>query len=166
MLAAGGGFLQPIVLLVFRLYFGWQLFGIGRGKLLHHDDVTDYFTSLHIPAPGLNAWFIGGLECFGGLLLAAGLASRPVALLLAGSMTGAYLIDPDERAKVLNILHDPDSFLAADPFFYWLTAILVLAFGPGICSLDRLLHALVRRRLCPPDRPEAAPPGQGSTLPF
>lgn len=142
----GGNLLQHVVLLVFRLYWGWQFFETGQGKLGDLGSVTDYFTSLHIPFPGLNAAFIGALECFGGLLLFVGLASRPVALLLTGSMTGAYLLDPDERAKVLNIFHDPDAFLTATPFFFWLAAILVLSFGPGIFSIDGLLGRFVFKK--------------------
>jgi putative oxidoreductase len=45
----------------------------------------DFFTSLGVPAPSLNAYMVSSLECFGGLFLIIGLASRPLAL--ATSMT-------------------------------------------------------------------------------
>ena len=35
-------------------------------------------------------WFAGVLECFGGLLIALGLFTRPVAFLLSGEMAVAY----------------------------------------------------------------------------
>ena len=39
-----------------------------------------------IKVPALNAWFIGGLEFFGGMLLAVGLGTRGVAFLLSCTM--------------------------------------------------------------------------------
>ena len=51
--------------------------------------VTEYFTSLGIPAPGLNAHFIALLEAGGGILLALGLFSRLIALPLTIDMVVA-----------------------------------------------------------------------------
>lgn len=142
-----GDSLQSIFLLVFRLYWGWQFFTIGQGKLFHHEKVAGFFGTLHIPFPSLSAWFVGGLECFGGLLLLVGLCSRPVALLLTISMTVAYLAVPADQAKVLSIFHNPNPFLSADPFFFWLTAVLVFCFGPGLVSLDALIKRSRQREL-------------------
>ena len=64
--------LGNVVLLVLRLVWGWQFLVTGLGKLQNHARVTEFFTSLGIPAPGLNAWFIGGLEMVGGALLLVG----------------------------------------------------------------------------------------------
>ena len=75
----------------------------------------------------------------GGALLIAGLASRPVGLVLAVNMIVAYLSVEDDRMKVLNIFTKPEDFLQADPIFFLLTAILVLAFGAGIFSVDAIL---------------------------
>jgi putative oxidoreductase len=152
LLIRAGEPLQSLILLLFRSYWGWQLFLTGKGKLLNHQNVVSFFTELGIPAPGINAWFVGGLECFGGLLLLLGLCSRPVALLMAGNMTVAYLSVAEDRAKLLSIFSDPEPFLMADPFFFLLMSVLVLAFGPGNFSLD----AWIVRRLdgaceCRPD---------------
>lgn len=135
--------LQSICLLTFRLYWGWKLYLTGKGKLLNHDNVAGFFTSLGIPFPDLNAWFVGGLECFGGLLLMVGLFSRPVALLMAGNMIVAYLSVASDRETVLQIFSDPAPFLEAAPFFFLLMSTLVLAFGPGALSID----AILKRRL-------------------
>jgi putative oxidoreductase len=136
--------LQPLLLLVFRLNWGWQFFITGKGKLANHGDIVDFFTSLGIPFPDLNAWFVGGLETVGGLLLLVGLASRPVALLLASSMTVAYLTA--ERDALNSIFTKQDDFLQADPFFFLLTSLLVLAFGPGLFSVDALLSKFVFKK--------------------
>lgn len=137
---------QSIILLLFRLTWGWQFFQTGWGKLAHHERTTEFFASLGIPAAALNAWFVGGLECFGGLLLLAGLASRPTAFLLAGNMVVAYLSVEEDRAAMFGVLSDLDPFLTAAPFFFLLTAALVFAFGPGRYSLDTLITTLRRRK--------------------
>src|SRR5271154_3742556 len=72
-----GNVLQPVILLVFRLTWGWQSFQTGQGKFTNHAKVAEFFASLGIPLPDLNAWFVGGVECFGGLFILVGLASRP-----------------------------------------------------------------------------------------
>ena len=85
----------------------------------------------------MNAYFIGSLECFGGLLLIIGLASRPLALLIVISMTVAYVTADFEA--VSSIFSDPDKFVKADPFPFLLTALIVFAFGAGRFSVDALL---------------------------
>lgn len=145
LLARVGAYIQPIFLLIFRLHWGYEFFLSGRGKLMDHPKVVAFFTELGIPAPELNAWFVGGVECFGGLLLLMGLASRPVALMLAGNMLVAYLSVTEDRAAFLNVLSDPEPFIAADPFFFLLTATLVFAFGPGVISFDTLIDKWFNR---------------------
>jgi len=133
-----------LVLLVLRLVWGWQFFTTGLGKLQNHGRVTDFFTSLGIPMPGLNAWFVGGLEMVGGALLLLGLFSRPIAFLLTGNMLVAYLTA--DRPALFGVFHDLDSFLKADPFWYLFVSIVVLTLGPGALSLDRLLTKSITRR--------------------
>jgi putative oxidoreductase len=138
-----------VVLLVLRLVWGWQFLTTGLGKLENHARVTDFFTSLGIPAPGLNAWFVGGLEMVGGALLLLGLLSRPIAFLLAGSMSVAFWAA--ERPALLGAFHDLDAFLKADAFWFLFVSIVVLTLGPGALSLDRLLA----KRFSPSRAPRA-----------
>jgi putative oxidoreductase len=126
-----------VLLLVFRLVWGWHFFTTGLGKLQNHARVTDFFSSLGIPAPGLNAWFVGGLEAVGGALLILGLFSRPIALLLTGNMLVAYLTA--DRPALFGVIHDLDAFQKADPFMFLIVSAIVLTMGPGAISLDRLL---------------------------
>jgi putative oxidoreductase len=137
--------LGHVVLLVLRLVWGWQFLTTGLGKLENHARVTDFFASLGIPAPGANAWFIGGLELVGGALLLLGLLSRPIAFLLAGSMSVAFWTA--ERPALLGVFPDLDAFLKADAFWFLFVAVVVLTLGPGGISLDRILtKALEKRR--------------------
>ena len=134
-------FLQSPLLLVLRVYFCWQLYLTGKGKLSNIGKVIDFFTSLGIPAPALNAYFVSSLECFGGLLLIIGLASRPIALMIVISMSVAYLTADLEAVQ--SIFSDYDKFVKADPFPFLLTALIILAFGPGLLSIDAILKRAV-----------------------
>jgi putative oxidoreductase len=129
--------LQPIFLLGVRLYWGWQFTMTGWGKLHNLAKVTGFFASLGIPFPGLNAPFVAGLEFAGGILLILGLASRPIALLLTGNMLVAYLTA--DREALFSVFSDPGKFYGAAPYTFLFACVIVLLFGPGPLSLDRLL---------------------------
>jgi putative oxidoreductase len=137
LLVGGANLLRSPLLLGLRVYFFWQLFLAGKGKLSNISKVSEFFASLGIPFPALNAYFISSLECFGSLLLIVGLASRPVSLLIFLSMTVAYLTADFQAAS--SIFSDPDKFVSADPFRFWLAALIVLVFGPGRLSIDAAL---------------------------
>ncbi len=138
------GPLGNVVLLVLRLVWGWQFLTTGLGKLENHARVTEFFGSLGIPAPGANAWFVGGLETAGGALLFLGLFSRPIALLLTGNMLVAYLAA--DRPALLGVFHDLDAFLKADPFWFLFVSIVILTLGPGAVSLDGILTRALKKK--------------------
>src|ERR1700719_5012290 len=83
--------LQSPFLLLVRLYWGWQLVESGWGKLHNLDKVTEFFTSLGLPMPAATAVFISSLEFFGGILLALGLFSRLISLMLTVNLITAYI---------------------------------------------------------------------------
>jgi putative oxidoreductase len=139
--------LQSPLLLVLRVYFFWQLFQTGQGKLAHLDKITEYFASLGIPFPGFNAALAGATETFGGLLLVVGLASRLTAIPVAITMAVAYLTADFEA--VTSFFSNPDKFVQAAPFPFLLAALVVLAFGPGRFSLDAWISRMVTRRHAP-----------------
>jgi len=129
--------LQSPMLLAVRLYWGFQFAQTGWGKLHHLARITDFFTSLGIPFPGLNAHFVATLEFAGGILLMLGLLSRPVALLLAGNMFVAYLTA--DREALLAIFSDPGKFYVADPYTFLFASVMVLVFGPGWFAIDTII---------------------------
>src|SRR3984885_2048105 len=142
-------FLQSPFLLAIRFYWGWQFFQTGWGKLRNIQHVTQFFQSLNIPMPEANAWIVAIMECFGGLLLMAGLGSRLVAFALAFDMVIAYVTADSEALK--SIFSDSDKFVKADPFPFLLMTLTVLAFGPGKISLDWLIG---RKFFSPARRPQ------------
>src|SRR5262249_31734425 len=106
--------LQSPFLLAVRMYWGWQFFQTGYGKLMDIPRVTDFFTSLNVPFPMFNAYLVGISECVGGILLFVGLGSRLIALPLAADMIGAYLTA--DREALSAIFSDPGKFYNADPY--------------------------------------------------
>lgn len=131
------GYLQSPFLLFVRLYWGIQLIQSGWGKLHHLANVTEFFTSLGLPAPGFTALAISCLEFFGGILFALGLFSRPLALVLTINMLMAYITA--DRESLFSIFSNPGKFYTADPYTFMIASLLVLLFGPGYFSLDNLL---------------------------
>lgn len=136
---------QSPLLLAIRLYWGWQFAQDGWGKLTHLARVTEFFTSLGLPAPGATALLVALVELAGGVLFAAGIASRLVSLVLFVNMTMAYLSVPDDRSNFFNILAKPEDFYGATPYTYWFAALLILILGPGLFAID----TLIKRRLAP-----------------
>lgn len=133
--------LRSPLLLAMRLVWGFGFFEAGRGKLGNLGATAGYFESLGIPAPGANAFAAAATECVGGLLLLAGFGARVVSVPLAVTMLVAYATAHSASLRSL------DEFVVQAPFPFLLTALVVLAFGPGAFSVD----ALVARR-----RPAAA----------
>jgi putative oxidoreductase len=127
---------SPFLLLV-RLYWGWQFAQAGWGKLHHLDHVTAFFATLNIPAPHVNAVVVALLEFVGGILLALGLGSRAVSLALFINMSVAFMTA--DREAIAQVLSDPGKFYGADPYTFWFAALIVMLFGPGWISFDRLL---------------------------
>ncbi|MDR3735831.1 MAG: DoxX family protein [Acidobacteriaceae bacterium] len=130
--------LQAPFLLAVRLYWGWQFAQSGWGKLHNLAKVTDFFTSLGIPAPALLAHFCAGLEFVGGILLILGLASRFISLLLVGNMVVAFYTA--EREALFSVIRDPGKFYTADAYTFLFAALLILIFGAGALSVDHLLR--------------------------
>jgi putative oxidoreductase len=128
---------QSPLLLLIRLYWGWQFAQTGWGKLHHLDRVTEFFTSLGLPAPGPTALFVALVEFAGGILFALGFGSRVVSLVLFANMTVAFWSADREAFK--GILSAPDKFYSADPYTFWFAALLVLILGPGLIALDTLV---------------------------
>lgn len=132
-----GGWLQPVLLLVIRGWWGWSFFLTGKGKLLNLEKTTAFFTDLGLPLPKLNAIMAGSTECVGGLLLLLGLGSRLVSVPLMFTMIVAYATADKEALAA--IFSDPDKFTGAAPFLFLLASVIVFAFGPGKISFDALI---------------------------
>src|SRR5213593_2333437 len=74
-----------------RLCVGLVFFNSGWGKLHGLNDVIEYFRSLGIPAPEIQAPFAAGTEFVCGLLLLLGLFTRVASVPLIITMIVAIL---------------------------------------------------------------------------
>lgn len=105
---------------------GWHKFGdLPR--------IVEFFESLGIPAPHLQAPFVAGVELLCGLLILVGLFTRLASVPLIATMVVAIV-----TAK----LSDVDgfvSFLALAEFQYILLLIWLMASGSGRFSVDYFL---------------------------
>jgi putative oxidoreductase len=128
--------LQSPFLLAVRLYWGWQISQNGWAKLHNLPRVTEYFSSLGLPAPVFTAAFVSTTEFIVGILLVLGLLSRIAALALTVDMTMAYITA--DREAWMSFISDPGKFYTADPYTFLFAALLILIFGPGKFALDTL----------------------------
>jgi len=121
---------SPYILSILRIVAGLLFFEHGTSRLF------GFPSPLATPALFSMYWFAGALELIGGALLALGLFTRPVALIVSGEMAFAYFIShaPHGFFPILN--RGDGAILYCFVFFY-------LAFaGAGPLSVD----ALMRRR--------------------
>jgi putative oxidoreductase len=141
-----GLLLAPFVLLLIRLAWGWELVESGFGHLTHLQQTTDFFASLHIPAPRANAILSGTTEMVGGALWMLGLGARLISLPLLINFCVAYLTA--SRDKVLHLFtQDPSNFIDDTAFPFLVTSLVMIAFGAGRLSIDALIkHRLLRER--------------------
>jgi putative oxidoreductase len=128
------GYLKSPLLLAIRLYWGVELSRDGWAKLHNLDKVTDFFTTLNLPAPHMTAIFVSLVELVGGLLFALGLGTRLVALVLFANMTVAFLAA--EKDAFLSVFSDPDKFQGATAYNDWFATLLILVLGPGAIAVD------------------------------
>jgi putative oxidoreductase len=125
---------SPRILGVLRIVTAFMFMLHGMSKILHMPFQPQY---TNLPIVSLIG-FAGMLELVGGVLVLAGLFTRPVAFLLSGEMAVAYFMAHAPRA-FLPLLNQGDAAVL------YCFVFLYLAFaGPGAWSLDGL-----RRRASP-----------------
>jgi putative oxidoreductase len=115
-----------------RLTVGVVFIQTGWGKLHSLADVTDFFASLHIPAPAFQARLAAGTEFVGGILVLAGLATRLASLPLAFTMVVAIITA--KRGDVTGI----PALLGLEEWSYLVFFLWLALAGAGPLSLDGL----------------------------
>src|SRR5262249_1085564 len=125
--------------LVVRIAVGLEFFGSGLGKLGKLNGLIQYFRSLGIPAPEIQAPFVASTERICRKPLPVGLVNPPPAVMLCGVMTVAIVTAaaPEKHITaswpgLLEFLYLPEVLL------FLLLAWIVFA-GPGRASLDARL---------------------------
>jgi putative oxidoreductase len=117
---------------VARLTLGWVFVQSGWGKLHNIQKVIDFFSSLGIPAPQIQAPFSAFMELACGALLLAGLLTRLASLPLIVIMAVATLTA--RRADI----HELSDLFGIAEYLYIALLLWLGAYGAGPISLDRL----------------------------
>ncbi|MBW2701917.1 MAG: DoxX family protein [Deltaproteobacteria bacterium] len=131
---------QSLVLLALRVLYGFGFAMAGWGKFGNLEGTGQYFASLGVPLPGFTAGLVATTELVGGVLLLLGLGTRLATLPLIATMVVAMI-----TAHAAAIV-DVESFMAQSPYPFLLVSLVLLAFGPGAASVDRLLKGFFARR--------------------
>jgi putative oxidoreductase len=124
---------MDLALLVLRLLAGGVFVVFGIGKFVDHASELASFKAYGLPVPGTFVVIVGLIELVGGLLLIAGVLTRPAALVLAGNMVGAIIVSGVAKGELISLTLAPAELVAM---------LVLLWYGPGA-------HSLNRRRLRP-----------------
>ena len=124
---------QNIALLLARLTIAYGFYEPAMKKWSDISSVADWFGSLGIPFPLLNAYMAAATELLGVILLTLGLFTRLISIPLIIVMIVA-----------ITTVHLAHGFSAGDngfeiPLYYMLFLAIFASFGAGKFSLDHLL---------------------------
>jgi putative oxidoreductase len=105
---------------------GGVFVAFGAGKFVNHGSELASFRTYGLPAPEIFVIAIGVIELIGGLLLVAGVLTRPAALVLAGDMIGAIVVSGIAQGEVISLTLAPAELVAM---------LVLLRTRPGSLSL-------------------------------
>ena len=124
---------KSLALLFARLTIAYGFYEPAMMKWKDIGSVAEWFGSMGIPFPTLNAYMAASTEAVGVVLLTLGLLTRAISIPLIIVMIVAIIT-----------VHLPHGFSAGDngfeiPFYYMLFLLTFLSHGAGKFSLDRLI---------------------------
>jgi len=116
-----------------RVIVGWVFLLSGWGKLHNLEQVTEFFASIGIPAPGIQAPFASATELVCGALLLVGLGTRlasvPLMVVMAVAIATARIEELTSAGALFGFVE----------FTYMALLLWIAVAGPGPLSLDYLL---------------------------
>jgi putative oxidoreductase len=133
--------IEWVVRLVIRIAVGLEFFGSGLGKLGKLTGLIQYFRSLGIPAPEIQAPFVASTELICGALIAVGLVTRPAAVMLCGVMTVAIVTAAAPAKHITATWHGLLEFLYLPEVLLLLLLAWLVFAGPGRASVDARFSA-------------------------
>ncbi len=125
--------LQDIPLLFFRIILAYGFYGPAMMKWGNIQGIAEWFGSMGIPMPTLNAYMAASTEMAAVILLPLGLATRIISIPLMATMVVAIIT-----------VHLGNGFEAGNngfeiPLYYLLMLFALLIRGGGKISLDNLI---------------------------
>jgi putative oxidoreductase len=138
-------FLFPVLLLLIRLSFGWDIYTSGHAHLNDVAGMTKKFEQWQVPHPRQSVYISAYTELFGGLILMAGIATRLVTIPLIFNFATA--IATAGRENVVNLFKQDFSNIVDDAAFpYLIICLIFFVIGPGVFSIDGLLARTVFKK--------------------
>lgn len=131
----GGARIESLVanfgLLALRVFAGLSLsLAHGMQKFPPSDGFVSGVAAMGFPVPYLFAWMTTLTETFGGIALALGLLTRPVALFIVINLSVASFVR-----------HAPDPYRVKElPLLFLAIAVMFLCVGAGRFGLDRMIR--------------------------
>ena len=124
---------QSISLLLARLIVAYGFFQPAKAKWSDINAIAEWFGSMGMPFPTLNAYMAASTEALGVVLLTLGLFTRIISIPLMVVMVVAIVT-----------VHLPHGFEAGNngfeiPLYYMLFLFIFLSHGAGKFSLDHLI---------------------------
>ena len=145
----GSSGLEQYAVLLVRVSLGLFFAISGANKLFVAGGRQTMYATLveaKVPFPHLMAYFVSGVEFFGGSLLILGFLSSPVCVALLVDMLVAILTTKlSAMPKGLSPLNWLDDFLYLPEVLYVLLFILLICSGPGKFSIDYWLAGKLLR---------------------
>jgi len=126
-------YLKSLSLLLARFLIAYGFYEPAMNKWADINSVAEWFGSMGIPFPLLNAYMAASTEIAGVILLTLGFLTRLISLPLIIVMIVAIIT-----------VHLPHGFSAGDngfeiPLYYMIFLLIFVANGAGKFSLDRLI---------------------------
>jgi len=127
------GKLSDLPLLLIRLILAYGFYNPAMMKLRDINSIADWFNSINIPFPLVNAYLAAGTEISGVVLLTLGLFTRIISIPLMVTMVVAIVT-----------VHWGNGFEAGDngfeiPLYYLILLFTLIVYGSGRISLDHIL---------------------------
>ena len=124
---------KSLALLLSRLTIAYGFYEPAMMKFKDIGSVAEWFGSMGIPFPTLNAYMAASTEVLGVVLLTLGFLTRAISIPLIVVMIVAIVT-----------VHLPNGFSAGNngfeiPFYYMLFLLTFVSHGAGKFSLDRLI---------------------------
>ena len=124
---------QDLSLFLLRLLLAYGLWEPAKSKWADINSIAEWFGSLGLFAPKLNAYLAASTEMAGVFLLILGLGTRLISIPLIVTMLVA-----------IKTVHWENGFAAGDngyeiPLYYLLMFLVLISFGPGKWSIDNFL---------------------------
>ncbi len=132
--------LKDLPLLFIRLALAYGFYSPAMAKLNDVGAIAEWFETLGMPAPLLNAYLATYTEVAGVILLTLGLATRFITLPLIVTMIVA-----------IKTIHWQNGFNASDngfeiPLYYTVMLITLLIYGAGKISIDGMFARRLNKK--------------------